>query len=309
MQVELKQLKCFVTASECGSIMGAAEKLYTTQPNVSKIIRSLEKELGCELFKRTNRGIILTIQGQKLFQHAQTVIRNSEIMFTVAKGIVKEHVSIASYPSNMISHLFTDYYKEFQDESFTLELLEGNTESVIEYVEEYRAEIGILYVGQNQFGALNHWLFHKKLEFHSLAQKEPCIYVGPNNPFYDKDSIDAEDIKKLKFIQPSNDYFSVENHLEPLDPALSCIDTISPVVTTNSDHTSISFLLHTDLCSFGIKLMSDDYRQYDIHPLSINEIEQNLHLGYVCHQNTPLSSRAEAFVLRLSAFLETLEKD
>lgn len=48
--MELKQLKFYLTCVECGSLGKAAEKLYTTQPNVSKVIHALEDELGGELF-------------------------------------------------------------------------------------------------------------------------------------------------------------------------------------------------------------------------------------------------------------------
>ena len=58
--MELKQLEFFIAACECGSLSRAAEKLYTSQPNVSKVIRSLEDELGSSLFDRTSKGLKLT---------------------------------------------------------------------------------------------------------------------------------------------------------------------------------------------------------------------------------------------------------
>ena len=54
--MEIKQLEYFVAASEKGSFNKAAECLYTSQPNVSKVILSLEKELGRELFVRNSKG-------------------------------------------------------------------------------------------------------------------------------------------------------------------------------------------------------------------------------------------------------------
>ena len=69
--MEIKQLEYFVAASECGSFNKAAQCLYTSQPNVSKVVSSLEKELGRELFERKSntsfyfctkiRGCILEI--------------------------------------------------------------------------------------------------------------------------------------------------------------------------------------------------------------------------------------------------------
>ena len=45
--MELKQLEYFMVACEKGSFNQAAECLYTSQPNVSKVIGMLEQELGC----------------------------------------------------------------------------------------------------------------------------------------------------------------------------------------------------------------------------------------------------------------------
>lgn len=58
--MELRQLEYFMITCEKGSFNQAAECLYTTQPNVSKVISSLEKELGRPLFERSSRGIHIT---------------------------------------------------------------------------------------------------------------------------------------------------------------------------------------------------------------------------------------------------------
>jgi DNA-binding transcriptional LysR family regulator len=171
-------------------------------------------------------------------------------------------------------------------------------------VERYRCEIGVLYVGHNMLGTLNHWLDHKKLEFHSIAQKPACVYVGPNHPFYKRKTIKASELAGLKFIQPSKDHFSMENHLEPLGPELSGIDIIHPTVTTNSDHALISFLSDTDLCSLGIFLLRASYQRNDIKALQIEGTEKNLHLGYIKHINAALSNPANGFIDILTAFVE-----
>ncbi|MBR5510379.1 MAG: LysR family transcriptional regulator [Lachnospiraceae bacterium] len=74
--MELKQLQYFVACAELGSFSKAADELYTTQPNVSKIIKSLEEELGFELFERQKRGIQLTEKGQLIYEQAYKAIEN-----------------------------------------------------------------------------------------------------------------------------------------------------------------------------------------------------------------------------------------
>ena len=60
----LQQLINVVETYRCGSISRAAEKLFMAQPNLSTSIRTLEEELGIQIFKRTSRGIECTDSGK-----------------------------------------------------------------------------------------------------------------------------------------------------------------------------------------------------------------------------------------------------
>lgn len=73
-----KDLKCFQTVYEEGSIHQAAKKLYITPQGLSKNIRILESELGTELFVRTKKGIKPTESAQFLYQKAERIIGQLE---------------------------------------------------------------------------------------------------------------------------------------------------------------------------------------------------------------------------------------
>lgn len=66
-------LQYFIAAAECGSFTAAAESLYTTQPNFSKQIAALEREVGCRLFYREHRSIRLTPAGQVFYDRVRDV--------------------------------------------------------------------------------------------------------------------------------------------------------------------------------------------------------------------------------------------
>lgn len=68
----LNQLRYFCTASRCHSITKAAEELYVTQPTVSTAIRDLEIEFGISLFYRKGNQLILTGEGETLYEKANT---------------------------------------------------------------------------------------------------------------------------------------------------------------------------------------------------------------------------------------------
>lgn len=67
-------LRSFVAVAEEGHITRAAERLNTQQPPLSMRIRSLEKRLGVQLFRRKARGVEMTDAGQVLLAHARTLL-------------------------------------------------------------------------------------------------------------------------------------------------------------------------------------------------------------------------------------------
>ncbi len=78
MNIDLKQLETFVRVAELQSFIKAAEKLNTTQPNVSGRIAKLEANLDCTLFERRSGTVELTVKGQELLVHATAVLQASE---------------------------------------------------------------------------------------------------------------------------------------------------------------------------------------------------------------------------------------
>lgn len=59
----LQQLKYIIEIVNCGSMNLAAQKLFVSQPSLSNAVKELEKELGIEIFIRTNKGVTLSSSG------------------------------------------------------------------------------------------------------------------------------------------------------------------------------------------------------------------------------------------------------
>jgi LysR family hca operon transcriptional activator len=73
--MDLRHLRYFIAIAEEGSLTVAAEKrLHTAQPSLSRQMRDLEAELGCELMIRGARGIELTAAGRVFLDHARIVL-------------------------------------------------------------------------------------------------------------------------------------------------------------------------------------------------------------------------------------------
>ena len=74
MAITVTQLNTFLAVIRGGSVTAAADQLMVTQPSVSSAISALGRELGCELFERSGRGVSLTAAGEAFVPYATDVI-------------------------------------------------------------------------------------------------------------------------------------------------------------------------------------------------------------------------------------------
>ena len=72
MSVSYEYYKIFYYVGKYKSFSKAAKVLNNSQPNITRTMNNLETELGCRLFNRSNKGISLTSEGERLFLHVKT---------------------------------------------------------------------------------------------------------------------------------------------------------------------------------------------------------------------------------------------
>ncbi|WP_294407282.1 LysR family transcriptional regulator [uncultured Clostridium sp.] len=302
--MDIKQLKYFITVADCGSINKAAEELFTSQPNVSKVINSLEKEAGIDIFYRNSKGVRMTEKGEELYDYAQRILKNVDMIMSISSDKYMKKLNISSYSSHMVSRVFCDYYKKNDFRELKFQFLEGSIEEIVERVKSCISEIGIVYVIEQQKCCFNHTVEHKNMEFIKLDTKKACVYAGKNSSIYNKKSISIDELLNLKFVQSTKDFFSVEQYLEKLYLVnKSENNRFTRVVTTNSDHAMIDLLINTDLCSVGVRFMNDRYSEYDIRPIDIEGYEYEIYVGYIKRKSEVLSKEAEGFINLLTKII------
>ncbi len=114
--MELQQLKYFKTVAEIGKISEAAEALFVSAPALSTSISRLEKELGMQLFDRTNNRIVLNAQGEIFLRHANIIF---ETLHNAKKELRESllqqgpHLSIISVNTAMWVNLITAFLSEY----------------------------------------------------------------------------------------------------------------------------------------------------------------------------------------------------
>lgn len=303
--MEIKQLEYFVTAADQGSLNRAAEQLYTTQPNVSKVIGALERELKTVLFERSNRGIRMTAQGELLYSHAISILKHSNIIRSMTGKQCARKFGISGYQSSLLTRLLAElYHGRNPDSDLKYEYREGTVEQITDDVSAHISEIGIVYLAKAQMPSFKHIIGHKNLEYVQLDDRGICVYVGSNHPLYERKSIAFSELATLKFVEGTDDFYAMEHHIERISIGEAPMENIENVFFTNSGYMINNLLLHTDVCCIGIDFVSSEYEKYDIKALNVDGCEPFLSIGYVKLLHTTLSSEAECYLAKLQNLLE-----
>ncbi|WP_028329316.1 LysR family transcriptional regulator [Brachyspira alvinipulli] len=115
--MDIKSLKYFLTSAREGSITKAANSLNLTQPNLSRQINNLEKEIGKKLFIRSNYSIKLTSDGILLKKRAEEIIdmvEKTRKEFQSSEDIIAGDIYIGSAETYYIK-LIADIIKELRE--------------------------------------------------------------------------------------------------------------------------------------------------------------------------------------------------
>ena len=76
----LQQLRYIIEIAQSGSISLAAQRLFITQPSLSKSVADLEKEMGITIFYRGSRGVMLSPDGVRFLAYARQVVEQADLL-------------------------------------------------------------------------------------------------------------------------------------------------------------------------------------------------------------------------------------
>jgi Transcriptional regulator len=106
-----EQIKYFLEIVRCGSMNKAAERLYISQPSLSKQLRRLEKSLGCTLLKRNYDGMQPTPQGRYFYEEMNRLLNDmDEVVQKVRNMKEAKQVHIGG-----LANLITYFLPQFLD--------------------------------------------------------------------------------------------------------------------------------------------------------------------------------------------------
>ena len=107
MNVNLELYKVFYHVAKNRNITKTANEILISQPSISKAIKNLEEQIGCQLFIRTKYGVILTEEGSILYEYIKTAIESIETAESKIKNLINLEEGILNIG---ISHTLTQKY-------------------------------------------------------------------------------------------------------------------------------------------------------------------------------------------------------
>lgn len=219
----LTQLRYVIEVANSSSMNEAARNLFISQPSLSSSVKDLEEEVGLELFKRTNRGISMTPEGEEFIGYARQVVEQYQLIEArfISKEQVRKKFSVSMQHYSFAVNAFVEMVKQFGMDEYEFAIHETKTYEVIEDVRNFRSEIGILYINDFNRKVLTK-LFHESgLEFHEILECGIYVYMWKGHPLVDSELLTLEELADypcLSFEQGNyNSFYFAEEVLSTYD--------------------------------------------------------------------------------------------
>jgi len=154
--MNLYQLQSFVTVIAEGSMTGAADKLFLTQPAISQQIRNLEEDLGVDLLVRGVRQIKPTLQGEVLYEYSKKMLQlgaQAEVAVKAMGAELKGHLRVGTLNSmgvQLMSPIVSRLLK--YNPQLNVKIEYGKGDDLIRMFKKGQLDVVILPDVETQFG-------------------------------------------------------------------------------------------------------------------------------------------------------------
>ena len=132
----LQQLQYAVTVASAGTITEAAERLYITQPSLTTAIRELEKEMNLTIFIRSNRGVVVSKEGEVFLGYARQILEQTELLkekYTNERQWGR-NFCVSTQHYSFAVNAFVELIQKYAGEEYDFNLRETQTYEIIKDV-------------------------------------------------------------------------------------------------------------------------------------------------------------------------------
>lgn len=295
----LTQLKYIVAVAECGTISKAAEKLYISQPSLTTSIKDLEAEFGITIFNRTNKGVVVTPDGEEFLGYARQVISQTRLMEEHYSGVttVRHQFCVSTQHYSFAIEAFVKLLKEYGGKEYDFRIRETQTYEIIEDVAKLKSEVGVLYLNQFNETVIRKLLREHDLAFTRLFIAKPHVFVGAGNPLAQKSVITLQDLAeypRLSYEQGDHNafYFSEE--------ILSTLESKKDIMVCDRA-TLFNLLIGLNGYTICSGVISEELNGKNIVSIPL-DVDDYMEIGYITHKKIVPGKFAEYYIEALRAF-------
>ena len=291
--MKLQQLRYVVKVAECGSITEASRRLFVSQPSITASIRDLENEMGVHIFERTNKGVIVSEEGETFLGYARQVLDQADLLEGKYKGTSEQvpHFSLSCQHYSFAVNAFVDVIREFDAARYDFTLREEQTHEIIEDVAHMKSELGILYLSEHNREVIERMLAANELVFEGLFCATPHVFVCADHPLADHASVTLEDLEDYPFLSYEQGSYNSFYYSEELTSTFERRKnirvrdraTLFNLVMGLNGYTVCSGVISHELNGPGIISI----------PLDVDEY---MEIGIITRKNTTLTRYGQAYI-------------
>ncbi len=242
--MKIQQLKYFIEVCNSGTITEAASKLFVSQPSITTAIKELEQDLGANLFRRVNKKLHITPEGEYLLAKAIVIVNEIEVLKSEIGQMTGSNKKIKlGLPVQagvyLMPIILGEFSAKYPDTIF--EIIELGSYDLRELVEKEEIDLAIMAEGE-----INSNIFDTRRLFSS----ELCFVCGNNHHLATRSSVTLEEISEEKFVLLSKNYLVTKIITDSFK-----VNKISPniIMITKHLNTVKNLVSHNIASSFMLK--------------------------------------------------------
>lgn len=296
----LQQLKYALTIADCGSMNEAAKQLFISQPSLSETMKELETEIGLDIFLRSNRGIVITPEGEEFLGYARQVTEQFGLL--QSKYIdkkVKEKFSVSTQHYTFAVKAFVETVKQIGMEQYEFAVHETTTISVIENVKNFKSEIGVLYENDFNEKVLNKMFKENGLEFVGLFSCDTFVYLWSGHPLAKQDVITMEELDEY----PCLSFDQGKNNSLYLAEEMKSTYEYRRLIKANDRATLLNLMIGLNAYTLCSGIICEDLNGNDYKAVPLKETEK-MRIGYIKRKGAKVSHIGELYIEELKKYKE-----
>lgn len=298
--MDTNNLRYFAAVAQYGSITRAARAMYISQPQLSHIIKQLEKEMGLTLFRRTSQGTRLTLDGQRILAHSKVILREMDQLRHLSTAR-KQDCGCLNVSMTRFSHTaecFNEICRRYQDaESFSNHLCEAATLDVIAQVKNGYSNVGVIHMATRR-DDLETYFAQQGLHYIPLASFPPYVCLSAEHELvrrFGRKGIHIQELQDYGFVRYIGQYEDFIYHISTEKGPIDLNDT-RKVIYVNDRQEQMALLSRTNFFTMGIMEFLGQDSLYKVVSVPLLGCSEHLRFGLILREGAMLSRMENDFI-------------